>query len=109
MPPAVGGFATMLARLSASTSYNRIKAAIKDCCRALPAGEALQRRLEGIHDQIKALVKPANIFDDLDINYWGPFDGHDVQACEMIFELAKGYDRPVLLHFKKKKGTSLSF
>ena len=39
--PRVGGFATMLARLSASTSYNRIKAAIKDCCRALPAGEAL--------------------------------------------------------------------
>ncbi|WP_347712659.1 1-deoxy-D-xylulose-5-phosphate synthase [uncultured Fretibacterium sp.] len=105
--PRVGGFATMLARLSASTSYNRIKAAIKECCRALPAGEALQRRLEGIHDQIKALVKPANIFDDLDINYWGPFDGHDIQACEMIFELAKGYDRPVLLHFNTVKGRGM--
>ena len=105
--PRVGGFATMLARLSASTSYNRIKSAIKDCCRALPAGNALQRSLEGIHDQIKSLVKPANIFDDLDINYWGPFDGHDIPSCEMIFELAKGYDRPVLLHFSTVKGKGM--
>ncbi|MDO4787327.1 MAG: 1-deoxy-D-xylulose-5-phosphate synthase, partial [Fretibacterium sp.] len=105
--PRVGGFATMLARLSASTSYNKIKSAIKECCRALPAGGALQRSLEGIHAQIKALVKPSNIFDDLDINYWGPFDGHDIPACEMIFELAKGYDRPVLLHFNTVKGKGM--
>ena len=105
--PRVGGFATMLARLSASTSYNRIKAAVKECCRALPAGDALERSLEGIRDQIKALVKPANIFDELDINYWGPFDGHDIPSCEMIFELAKGYDRPVLLHFSTVKGKGM--
>ena len=105
--PRVGGFATMLARLSASTAYNKVKSAIKECCRALPAGGALQRSLEGIHAQIKALVKPSNIFDDLDINYWGPFDGHDIPACEMIFELAKGYDRPVLLHFNTVKGKGM--
>ncbi|MDR2175720.1 MAG: 1-deoxy-D-xylulose-5-phosphate synthase [Synergistaceae bacterium] len=105
--PRVGGFATMLARLSASTSYNRIKAAIKECCRVLPKGEALERSLEGIHDQIKALVKPNNVFDDMDINYWGPFDGHDIAGAEMIFELAKSYDRPVLLHFSTVKGKGL--
>ena len=105
--PRVGGFATMLARLSASTSYNKIKSAIKDCCRALPKGEALEKSLEGIYDQIKALVKPQNIFDELDINYWGPFDGHNIEETEMIFELAKGYDRPVLLHFSTVKGKGL--
>ncbi|MDR1377221.1 MAG: 1-deoxy-D-xylulose-5-phosphate synthase, partial [Synergistaceae bacterium] len=103
----VGGFATMLARLSASTSYNKIKSAIKDCCRVLPKGEALEKSLEGIHAQIKALVKPQNIFDDLDINYWGPFDGHNIEETEMIFELAKSYDRPVLLHFSTVKGKGL--
>jgi 1-deoxy-D-xylulose-5-phosphate synthase len=102
--PRVGGFATVLARLSASTSYNRVKSAIKECCRVLPKGEALEKSLEGIRDQIKALVKPNNVFDDLGINYWGPFDGHDIAGAEMIFELAKGYDRPVLLHFSTVKG-----
>jgi 1-deoxy-D-xylulose-5-phosphate synthase len=103
----VGGFATMLARLSASTSYNKIKSAIKDCCRALPKGDALEKRLEGIRDQIKALMKPQNIFDELEINYWGPFDGHNIEESEMIFELAKSYDRPVLLHFSTIKGKDL--
>ena len=103
----VGGFSTMLAHLSANTSYNRIKAAIKECCKVLPAGEALQRSLEGIRDQIKSLVKPENMFDDLGINYWGPFDGHDIRACEIIFELAKNYDRPVLLHFNTVKGKGM--
>jgi 1-deoxy-D-xylulose-5-phosphate synthase len=97
----------MLARLSASTSYNKVKSAIKECCRALPKGDALEKSLEGIRDQIKALVKPQNIFDELDINYWGPFDGHNVEETEMIFELAKSYDRPVLLHFSTIKGKGL--
>lgn len=106
--PRVGGFATVLAKLSANTSYNKIKAAIRDCCRALPlGGESLEKSLEGIHDQIKALVKPQNIFDELDINYWGPFDGHNIEETEMIFELAKGYDRPVLLHFSTIKGKGM--
>ncbi|MCL2008989.1 MAG: 1-deoxy-D-xylulose-5-phosphate synthase [Synergistaceae bacterium] len=103
----VGGFATMLAKLSASTSYNKIKSAIKDCCHALPKGAALEKRLEGIRDQIKTLVKPHNIFDELDINYWGPFDGHKIEETEMIFSLAKRYDRPVLLHFNTVKGKGL--
>ncbi|MBR1671647.1 MAG: 1-deoxy-D-xylulose-5-phosphate synthase, partial [Fretibacterium sp.] len=103
----VGGFSTMLAHLSANTSYNKIKTAIKECCKVLPAGETLQRSLEGIRDQIKSLVKPYNMFDDLGINYWGPFDGHDIRACEMIFELAKNYERPVLLHFNTIKGKGL--
>ena len=105
--PRVGGFATVLAQLSASTSYNKIKSAIKDCCRALPKGETLEKRLEGIRDQIKSLVKPRNVFDELDINYWGPFDGHNVEETEMIFELAKNYDRPVLLHFSTVKGKGM--
>ena len=106
--PRVGGFATMLAKLSTSTSYNRVKSAVKDCCRVLPlGGEALEKKLEGVRDQIKALVKPHNIFDELGINYWGPFDGHNIEETEMIFDLAQRYDRPVLLHFMTVKGKGL--
>lgn len=105
--PRVGGFATVLAKLSASTSYTKVKSAIKECCRALPKGDALERSLESIRDQIKSMVKPHNVFDELDINYWGPFDGHNVQETEMIFELAKSYDRPVLLHFNTIKGKGI--
>ncbi|MBQ8693563.1 MAG: 1-deoxy-D-xylulose-5-phosphate synthase [Synergistaceae bacterium] len=99
----VGGFSTMLARLSANKNYNKLKAAIKEY-----ASEGVAKKLEAVRDQIKNFVKPENMFDDLDINYWGPFDGHDIASCETIFELAKNYDaKPVLLHFLTQKGKGL--
>ena len=98
----VGGFSTMLARLSANTSYKRIKNAIKS-----KGGVKLVHGLEKIRDTFKFMLKPNNIFDELDVNYWGPFDGHDIQKAEKIFELAKNYDKPVLLHFNTIKGKGL--
>ena len=98
----VGGFSTMLARLSANTFYRRIKNAIKK-----RVGIRTLDALEGFRDHIKNLLKPANMFDELGINYWGPFDGHNIRNAEEILELAKSYDRPVLLHFNTVKGKGL--
>ena len=102
--PRVGGLATHLARLSSSTGYTWLKKAIKDSCASLPRGQALENVLGRIKDHIKSMVKPPNIFDEMDINYWGPFDGHNVEEMEDVFELAKKYDNPVLLHMVTVKG-----
>jgi 1-deoxy-D-xylulose-5-phosphate synthase len=102
--PRVGGIATHLARLSSSTAYNWLKKAIKDSCSSLPRGQALENVLGKMKDHIKTIVKPVNIFDEMDINYWGPFDGHNTEELENAFDLAKKYDRPVLLHVVTVKG-----
>ena len=102
--PRVGGMATHLARLSSSSAYNWLKKAIKDSCASLPRGQALENVLGKMKDHIKTIVKPVNIFDEMDINYWGPFDGHNTEELENVFELAKKYDRPVLLHVVTVKG-----
>ena len=98
----VGGFSTVLARLSANTAYKSIKNAIKS-----KGGVGLVHGLEKIRDTFKFMLKPNNLFDELDINYWGPFDGHNIKAAEKIFALAKDYDKPVLLHFNTIKGKGL--
>lgn len=98
----VGGFSTMLARLSANSSYKRFKNGIRKY-----AGVRFSQQLEKFRDIMKILLKPNNMFDDLGINYWGPFDGHDINNTEKILELAKNYDRPVLLHFNTVKGKGL--
>lgn len=98
----IGGFSTMLARLSANTLYRRIKNAVKRRVRGRVA-----RYLERARDHIKNLIKPGNMFEELGIKYWGPFDGHNITNAEEIFELAKNYDRPVILHFNTKKGRGL--
>ena len=102
--PRIGGFATQLARLSSSTTYGWLKKAIKDSFHSMPKGEALEHVVSRMKDQIKSMVKPENIFDELDINYWGPFDGHNVLEIETVLEMAKRYDKPVLIHVLTKKG-----
>ncbi len=102
--PRVGGFATHLARLSSSTAYNSLKRAIKESCSSLPKGQALENALGKLKDHIKSIVKPINVFDEMDINYWGPFDGHNVEEIEYVLELAKKYDKPVLIHLVTVKG-----
>lgn len=103
----VGGFASYLAKLSSSSAYNALKTYIKDSCASLPQGQSIENVLSKFRDQIKFLVKPGNIFDELDINYWGPFDGHNISEMETVFQMAKKYYKPVLLHIVTTKGKGL--
>lgn len=98
----VGGFSTILAGLSGNTFYRRVKNFAR---RKL--GVKLSGIFERGRDFIKMILKPRNIFDQLDINYWGPFDGHDIKNATRMLELAKNYYRPVLLHFNTIKGKGL--
>ena len=98
----VGGFSTMLARLSSNNFYKSIKNSIRNL-----SGVKYSPFFEKFRDTFKFIMKPNNIFDELDINYWGPFDGHNIENSEKILELAKNYYRPVLLHFNTIKGKGL--
>jgi len=99
----VGGFSTMLARLSSNSLYTRFKNELKLKMKA----NRMEKFLRKFRDTFKFIVKPNNMFDELDINYWGPFDGHNIKKAEEIFELAKNFKRPVLLHFNTIKGKGL--
>ena len=102
----VGGFSTMLARLSSNSAYKRFKNYLLQL-----TGDRTSRAFmffKKFRDTFKFIIKPNNIFDELDINYWGPFDGHDIEKAEKILELAKNYDKPVLLHFNTIKGKGLA-
>ena len=99
----VGGFSTILARLSSNTLYKRFKNGLKLKLKS----ERGEKFFKKFRDTFKFIMKPNNMFDELDINYWGPFDGHDIKKAEEIFELAKNYEKSVLLHFNTIKGKGL--
>lgn len=100
----IGGAAGHLAKLAVNPSYLRLKEFIKQQCRALSSGETIENRLSRIKTKLKSLLLPVNIFEEFNISYWGPFDGHNVQELQEVFELAKIYDRPLLIHVITKKG-----
>ncbi|MBR6902014.1 MAG: 1-deoxy-D-xylulose-5-phosphate synthase [Synergistaceae bacterium] len=101
----VGGFSTILARLSSNSLYKRFKNYLlqKAGSRTTKSFKIFKK----FRDTFKFIIKPHNMFDDLDINYWGPFDGHDIKKAENILELAKSYEKPVILHFNTIKGKGL--
>lgn len=100
----VGGMAGHLARLAVNPSYRRLKEFIKQQCRAVNSGDTIESRLSRIKSKLKNLLLPTNIFEEMGISYWGPFDGHNVSEMEEVFELAKMYDKPLLIHVITKKG-----
>lgn len=102
--PRVGGMAEHLAKLSVSTPYKRLKQFIKDQCRSMTDGNNVENKLDRVKTKLKSLLLPTNIFEAMDISYWGPFDGHNVQELEEIFELSKQYPKPLLIHVITQKG-----
>jgi 1-deoxy-D-xylulose-5-phosphate synthase len=102
--PRVGGMAEHLAKLSVSAPYKRLKQFVKDQCRAMGDGRRVERELAAWKTKLKSLLLPANVFEDMGVSYWGPFDGHKTRDLEEIFELSKRYPRPLLVHVITKKG-----
>ncbi len=102
--PRVGGMADHLAKLSVSIPYKRLKQFVKDQCHHLASGDRMESRLDNIKTKLKSLLLPTNIFEAMDISYWGPFDGHNVQEMGEIFELSKQYPKPLLIHVVTQKG-----
>ncbi len=100
----VGGLANHLARLSVNPSYRRLKDAVKEQCRTLPKGGGLEDFLGRLKSHLKTFLQPTNLFEELDISYWGPFDGHDTEELEMVLRLAQQFDKPLLLHVITRKG-----
>jgi len=102
--PRIGGIAGHLARLSVSPTYNKLKDFIKDQCHTIKRGDALEEALKTIKSKLKSLILPTNIFEEMGINYWGPFNGHDIEEMEEVFRLARYCKEPVLIHVLTKKG-----
>lgn len=100
----IGGMAKHLARLSVNPSYRKLKEFIKEQCRTMKRGDSIESTLSKIKSKLKSLLLPTNIFEEMDISYWGPFDGHNVQEMEDAFHLARSYDKSLLIHVITKKG-----
>jgi 1-deoxy-D-xylulose-5-phosphate synthase len=44
------------------------------------------------------------MFEDLGLKYYGPIDGHNIEALEIALDQAKGFGAPVIVHAITEKG-----
>jgi 1-deoxy-D-xylulose-5-phosphate synthase len=102
----VGGMKQYLLELNTNKTYNAVK--FKTTQWLYSKGLMTDDRKKGIQrlsNAIKsAIAHQKNIFDGMDIRYFGPFDGHDIKELVRILSQIKDMKGPKLLHLHTKKG-----
>ncbi len=105
--PLIGGFNQYLVDITTSKTYNKIRHRLYRFLRWVGLIDEIKRkRIIRLNNSIKAKVSSGqpNIFEGLDIRYFGPMDGHDVGALVRVLDEIKGYRGPKVLHIITKKG-----
>ncbi len=102
----VGSLNKYLVNITTSKSYNTLRYKVY---RALRKVHMITERHRGIilrfNNSLKALIsRQQNIFEGLNIRYFGPYDGHDVIRLVRVFTDLKAMDGPILLHLRTVKG-----
>ena len=102
----VGGMRSYLTQLHTSRSYNKFRYYVSRVLDML--GLLTEQRRRNIirrnnHIKIK-LTHQNNMFEGMDIRYFGPIDGHNVLNLVRVLSNIKNMHGPKLLHIKTVKG-----
>ena len=101
----VGGMSRYLNGIRTAQAYTDIKKGVEDTLMKIPGrGERIISQIRRTKSGIKQLLVPGMFFEDMDITYLGPVDGHDIRKLVKVLKEAKRVDHAVLVHVLTKKG-----
>ncbi len=104
--PNVGSLSKYLAHLNTSKRYNDLRYKLFRFFRKIGLVKDSSRGpIMRFANSIKALVsRQQNIFEGLNIRYFGPFDGNDVKKVVSVLNDIKDMEGPKMLHLRTRKG-----
>lgn len=105
--PIHGGFTQYLLDLTTSARYNKWRWNLYRLAAKLHLiDDKKKQRVLRQGNSLKAILsrQPSNIFQGLNIRYFGPADGHDVISLVRILSEIKNHRGPKVLHIITKKG-----
>ena len=107
--PNVGGLSDYLVDISTSHTYNKLRTEIiKGLEKLKITGPNARDKIVAINNSIKSfLTKQSNIFEGLNIRYFGPVDGHDINHLIKVLKDLKDIPGPKVLHCITKKGVTI--
>lgn len=102
----VGGMKQMLLELNTGETYNRLRYKASKWLKG--KGYLKDDRRKGLirlgNAAKSAISGQQNIFEGLNIRYFGPFDGHNVKEIVRLLRRLKDMEGPKLLHLHTRKG-----
>ena len=102
----VGGMKQYLLNLSTNETYNAIKFKANNWLyRKGLMNDARQNGLQRLANAFKSAIShQQNVFEGMNIRYFGPYDGHNIKELVRILRQIKDMKGPKLLHLHTQKG-----
>lgn len=102
----VGGMKQYLLTLNTKRTYNNLRYKLSNWLgRRGMMSDARRHGLIRLNNALKSAIShQQNVFEGLNIRYFGPFDGHDVKNIVQLLERIKDMKGPKLLHLHTVKG-----
>ena len=101
----VGAMSKYLTSIQRNPLYNRVRSAVGAAVESSPAKRTgvstLVRKWE---ESMKAFLTPGVLFEELGFRYFGPIDGHDIDALMDTLTAVRDFTGPRLVHVITQKG-----
>ncbi|MFM8588244.1 MAG: 1-deoxy-D-xylulose-5-phosphate synthase [Bacteroidota bacterium] len=104
--PNVGALKEYLTDIATSHTYNKLKNDIWKILGKLPVGTNFTREIASkLEHSIKGFInRRSNLFESMNIRYFGPIDGHNISKLVDTLNDLKDIGGPKLLHIITTKG-----
>jgi 1-deoxy-D-xylulose-5-phosphate synthase len=105
--PNVGAISRYLGGVIASPFTNRMRQHVKHMIERashLVGGNRMVEFARTVEESIKNLWSPGMLFEELGFRYFGPIDGHNIDALLRTFDLVKTLEGPRVIHVVTEKG-----
>lgn len=101
----ISGMNKLLTNLRSRKKYRSTNSKWRKILSKVPIfGDKIVKVVGSSKNAIKQVFIPGMYFEEIGIKYLGPVDGHNIKELENIFEKAKSFDEPVIIHVLTKKG-----
>jgi len=101
----VGAMAKYLAKVRLSQTYEDLRKTTKNILEHMPGiGKTVEEAIERIKKSIRMVLPASQMFESLNIPYFGPVDGHDVDSLIRLFRAMAELNHPAVLHVYTEKG-----
>ncbi|UCD15648.1 MAG: 1-deoxy-D-xylulose-5-phosphate synthase [Candidatus Omnitrophota bacterium] len=107
--PSVGALSNYLTKIISAPIYNRIKEELEKFLEHFSLMKKLTHKAKKFEETVKGLVIPGIFFEELGFRYFGPIDGHRLEALIPNLRNVLSLKGPRLLHVITKKGKGYKF
>jgi 1-deoxy-D-xylulose-5-phosphate synthase len=101
----VGAMAKYFSKVRLSQTYDDLRKTTSNILDRLPGiGKGVEEAVERIKKSIRMVLPASQMFESLNIPYFGPVDGHDIGSLIKLFAALSQLKHPAILHVYTKKG-----